>query len=120
MINKRMLGTAYEEMATAYLKQQGFSILENNFRCRLGEIDIIAKDGSYLVFIEVKYRSDSKMGYPAEAVDRKKQLKICKVADYYRIRHALAENTACRFDVVVVMDGKIDLFKNAFEYRQYY
>ena len=62
------MGTAYEKMAGEYLKTQGYEILQYNFRCRMGEIDIIAKDHGYLVFIEVKYRRDKSCGHPAEAV----------------------------------------------------
>ena len=56
-MNKRQLGTVYEQKAAAYLQQQGYEILECNFRCRIGEIDIIAREGEYLCFVEVKYRS---------------------------------------------------------------
>ena len=65
------MGTAYEKMAGEYLKTQGYEILQYNFRCRMGEIDIIAKDHGYLVFIEVKYRRDKSCGHPAEADTKK-------------------------------------------------
>ncbi len=55
--NKRQTGAAYEEQAARFLLEQGYQILERNYRCRQGEIDVIARDGSYLVFVEVKYRS---------------------------------------------------------------
>lgn len=58
-----------------YLKTQGYEILEKNYRCRIGEIDLIAKEGETLVFVEVKYRRDDKMGNPKEAVDRKSRKK---------------------------------------------
>lgn len=119
MINKRKLGAAYEIKAAAYLEKMGYTIVEKNYRCRIGEIDIVVRDNPYLVFVEVKYRTDSKMGYPIEAVDSKKQCKISKVADYYRMCHGLPEDTACRFDVVVVMEETISHYKNAFEYRQH-
>ena len=69
--------------AAAYLKKKGYRILEANFRCRFGEIDLIARDGAYLVFIEVKYRSSLKDGDSLEAVNRRKQRKIIRVAEYY-------------------------------------
>ena len=56
MVNKRKVGTDYEKQAAEYLKKKGLKILEQNFYCRMGEIDIIAKDREYLVFVEVKYR----------------------------------------------------------------
>ena len=60
--NNRAVGSIYEEKIAAFLKQNGFVILERNYRCKQGEIDIIAKDGSYFVFIEVKYSSDPECG----------------------------------------------------------
>ena len=73
--------------AAAYLKKKGYRILEANFRCRFGEIDLIARDGAYLVFIEVKYRSSLKDGDSLEAVNRRKQRKIIRVAEYYLCMH---------------------------------
>ena len=77
MQNRRQIGTEEEALAAVFLKAQGYEILEQNFRCRLGEIDIIARDGSALVFIEVKYRRNAAYGTPAEAVNLRKQQKIC-------------------------------------------
>ena len=77
--------------AAAYLKKKGYRILEANFRCRFGEIDLIARDGAYLVFIEVKYRSSLKDGDSLEAVNRGKQRKIIRVAEYYLL-HASGES----------------------------
>ena len=94
------MGTAYEKMAGEYLKTQGYEILQYNFRCRMGEIDIIAKDHGYLVFIEVKYRRDKSCGHPAEAVTPRKQRTISKVASYYLLTHGCGmlkyNNTARR------------------------
>ena len=61
-MNKRKTGTEYEELAARWLTGKGFEILEKKYRCRIGEIDLIARDGRYLVFVEVKYRSDEKAG----------------------------------------------------------
>ncbi len=113
--NKRSLGTAYEKKAGAYLEAEGYEILEYNFRYSRGEIDIIARDGDYLVFCEVKYRKDLGAGHPAEAVDLRKQRKISRCALYYITIHQL-EDLPCRFDVVSIEGKKIDLFKNAFDY----
>ena len=74
-MNRRKEGAYYENLVAEYLKTQGYEILEKNYRCRIGEIDPIAKEGETLVFVEVKYRRDDKMGNPKEAVDRKKQKK---------------------------------------------
>ncbi len=113
--NKRSLGTAYEKKAGAYLESEGYEILEYNFRYRRGEIDIIAKDGEYLVFCEVKYRKDSLAGHPAEAVDVAKQRRISQCALYYITTHNLVD-VACRFDVVSIEGEEICLIQNAFDY----
>ena len=115
-MNKRALGTSYEKCAGAYLEQQGYEVLEYNFRCRQGEIDIIAKDGEYLVFVEVKYRKNAAMGSPYEAVDHKKQRIISRTASYYCLTHGYGETTPCRFDVVAVLGEEIQVLKNAFDY----
>ncbi|CDC50014.1 uPF0102 protein HMPREF0991_01614 [Clostridium sp. CAG:58] len=70
--NKRMEGSRYEQLAARYLEQKGMDVLELNYRCRTGEIDIIARDGGYLVFVEVKYRKTKRAGYALEAIDSRK------------------------------------------------
>ncbi|MGN0142404.1 MAG: YraN family protein [Roseburia sp.] len=117
-MNKRAVGTAYEKAAGEYLKQQGYEILEYNFRCRNGEIDLIARDGAYLVFVEVKYRHGAGAGSPLEAVNVKKQRTISRTADYYCLTHGYGETTPCRFDVVAVLGEEIRLVRNAFDYRR--
>ena len=112
-INKRTIGTVGEDTACAYLEQANYKILERNFRCRSGEIDIIALDGDYMVFIEVKYRKDNSFGYPRESVNYYKQRNISKVASYYLlIKNAFHRN--CRFDVVEIIGDRIELIQNAF------
>ncbi len=112
--NKRKTGSHYEELAANYLKRQGYEILERNYRDRLGEIDIIAMEGKYLVFAEVKYRRNLKSGYPEEAVSRQKQQRIRHTAAYYLYRHGYDEETPCRFDVVSIAGDNICLFRDAF------
>ena len=114
--NKRMEGSRYEQLAARYLEQKGMDVLELNYRCRTGEIDIIARDGGYLVFVEVKYRRDDKMGNPKEAVNRKKQKKISMTASYYLMRECGRMDIPCRFDVAAVLGEQIEVVKNAFEY----
>ena len=115
-INKRAVGTAYEKLAGKYLIKQGYEVLEYNFRCRMGEIDLVAKDGEYLVFVEVKYRSSGRTGSPLEAVDARKQRIISKVASYYCLTHGYGEASPCRFDVMAICGEEYTLIKNAFEY----
>lgn len=118
-MNKREIGTFYEQKVGAYLEKQGYKILEYNFRCRTGEIDIVAKDGRYLVFVEVKYRRSEERGNPLEAVNRKKQCVISKTAAYYCLTHGYGDTAPCRFDVAAVLGNEIKLVKNAFEYCGY-
>lgn len=113
--NKRKIGTDYEKIAGEYLEKQGYKILAYNYRNRQGEIDIIARDGEYLVFCEVKYRSGTKSGHPSEAVDYKKQKKLSRCALYYIMKEADLD-TACRFDVVSICGEQISVVKNAFDY----
>lgn len=116
-MNKRIMGAQYEELAVSYLEKEGYQILEQNFRCRMGEIDLIAKDGNYLVFIEVKYRSDTRKGNALEAVNVRKQRVISKVAAYYMMLHQSEDSTPCRFDVVGITGEAVEVIKDAFEYQ---
>lgn len=113
--NKRQIGTEKEKLAGAYLEKNGYDIIEYNFRCKQGEIDIIAKDGEYLVFFEVKYRSSSMSGTPFEAVDYKKQRIISRCALFYITKHKVTD-VPCRFDVIGVTDKEVEVIKNAFDY----
>lgn len=115
--NKRRVGARYEREAGAYLEKLGCQIVEYNYRCKLGEIDLIAKDGAYLVFCEVKYRSGAEKGHPAEAVDYRKQRIISRCAMYYLMEHGLAD-VPCRFDVVGIAGGEIVHLKDAFDYTE--
>lgn len=111
------MGTAYEKLAGAYLERQGYEILEYNYRCRMGEIDIVAGQDGYLVFVEVKYRADNAAGNPLEAVTAAKQRTISKVASYYCLTHGYGTYTPCRFDVVAVLGEQIKVIQNAFDYQ---
>lgn len=115
-MNKRKVGADKEQMAAAYLEKQGMEIVERNFRNRQGEIDMIARHGEYLVFVEVKYRSNHSKGSALEAVDYRKMRQICKVADYYRYLHRLGNNTMIRYDVVAIQGEEIVWIPNAFSH----
>ena len=112
--NHREVGIEFEDAAAAYLEKNGYVILERNYRDRLGEIDIIAKNGIELVFVEVKYRRTLEKGDPAEAVHLLKQRKIRNAAKGYLYRHRLGEDIPCRFDVVAILGEEIRLIKDAF------
>lgn len=113
-LNKRELGASYERKAAEYLTAEGYEILERNYRCHLGEIDIIARDGEYLCFIEVKFRRNSRLGDPLEAVGIQKQKRIRLVARYYLAVHCEYSAGKCRFDAVGILPGQIRLVRNAF------
>lgn len=125
-INKRLTGSAYERRAGEYLAKAGLEILEYNFRCHIGEIDIIAREKvnengievSTIVFVEVKFRKTLKNGHPAEAVSYYKQKKICSVANYYRAykQSKTLNNINYRFDVIAILNDEITWYKNAFSY----
>ncbi len=111
-------GAEGESFAANYLIKNGYRILERNFRTSLGEIDIIARDGETLVFIEVKARSSTRFGPPQLAVDHRKQVKITRVALAY-LSQKKDPPGLCRFDVLALRKDqgnfKIELIRNAFD-----
>lgn len=116
-MNKRKTGQEQEVKAACFLKTQGCQILERNYRCKKGEIDLIAREGQYLVFVEVKYRSTNESGLPEEAVDLRKQRQISRVAAWYLTEKGLDIYTPCRFDVVAIEGEEIRLYRDAFFYQ---
>lgn len=114
-MNTRKTGADKEQLAAEYLEGQGMRILERNFRARQGEIDLIGLHEGYLVFVEVKYRSNTLKGTALDAVDFKKQRQICKVADYYRFLHKVNYSISIRYDVVAIQgENEIEWLQNAF------
>ena len=115
-MNKRQTGSAYETLAADWLKQHGYQITEKNYRCGQGEIDLIAEKDGYLVFVEVKYRSNEQYGVPREAVDWRKRQRISNAAVFYLKRYGYSMEHPCRFDVAEVSQDSINLMENAFDY----
>ena len=115
--NNRAVGGEYEVRAAAFLEQSGFVIAERNFRCRLGEIDLIARDGACLVFVEVKYRKSRDPLYPLAAVGAKKQRTISRVAAFYLLKTGLGYDVPCRFDIVAFSAGQLTHIRNAFDFQ---
>ncbi len=121
---KQQLGAAGEKSAVKFLIKNNYKVLDVNYRCRFGEIDIIARDAQYTVFIEVKTRKNTLYGLPSEAVNYHKQRKILKVAQQYML-YKKRYNDNVRFDVIEVFAQmkedesvyiqKIRLIKNAFQ-----
>jgi putative endonuclease len=112
-------GKEGEKIAAAYLKKNGYRIIEINFRCPIGEIDIIAKEKDDLVFVEVKTRKSIELGYPEQAVGIKKQKKMSQLALWYLQKRKIADTNA-RFDVVAITlipdKNEVKLIKNAFDF----
>ena len=116
--SSKRTGLYYETQAAVFLEKQGYQILERNFRCPAGEIDLIAKEGEYLCFVEVKYRSERETGTPEEAVDARKQKRISRAALYYLMKKGLGDTTPCLFDVVGIRPDRIRVTKNAFSFKR--
>jgi len=114
--NKREIGRKYEKRAGVFLEHQGFQILEYNFNCRFGEIDIIARKDRQLIFCEVKYRRDEAKGNPLEAVGARKQQTISKCAMYYLTVRGLL-HMDIRFDAIGILGDKITWVPDAFDYQ---
>lgn len=111
--NNRKIGTSYELLVREYLESIGYTIFQMNYRCKSGEIDIIATGEEYIIFVEVKYRRSAVFGYPRESVNYYKQRRIIATAKYFLLTHQLYHKN-CRFDVVEVLADKITHIKNAF------
>ena len=112
-----MNGAAGEDLAVRFLKKRRFRILERNFHSRFGEIDIIAQDGPYIVFAEVKARAANAAAGPLDAVTHAKQRKIVRTAQYYLQTHGT--DLQPRFDVAAIVEGpggpSVEYLENAFD-----
>ncbi|MFL0246961.1 YraN family protein [Candidatus Clostridium stratigraminis] len=109
----RKIGTLGELLAEKYIKKQGYIIIEKNFSCKIGEIDIIGKDKEHIAFIEVKSRYNTDYGRPAEAVNYNKKRKLYKAAEFYIMKNKLY-NFSFRFDVIEIL---LKLDSNTYELR---
>lgn len=110
--SNKTAGDEGETLAALFLEKAGYKILERNYRCLYGEIDIIALKKKEVVFAEIKRRSGSAFGAGYEAVDRKKQEKIIKTAQIYINEKKIS--APCRFDVISIDNGAINHIENAF------
>jgi putative endonuclease len=114
----RELGQVGEELACDHLRKKGYAVVERGFRMFRGEIDVVARDGDTLVFVEVKTRADESYGRPEESVTPAKQRQIRRIAQGYLVKSSLGE-VPCRFDVVAILfrgpdDYRLEHFKDAF------
>ena len=110
---KKFLGRVGEKKAAEFLRKQGIKVIEQNYKNVFGEIDIIAKDGEYTAFIEVKTRTTDEFGAPIEAVDNRKRQKYIRIAKLYALEKGLTD-APMRFDVIEVEEQKINHVKDAF------
>ncbi len=111
--NRKLAGREGEDRAAAVLKKEGYKILLRNFKSRFGEIDIIAEESGFLVFVEVKRRTGRNFGTSFEAIDSRKKLHIIRSAQMYlKINHCL--DRRIRFDVVGIDGDNVKVIKHAF------
>lgn len=115
----RARGQHWEQVAERWLRGHGARIIDRNFTCRIGEIDLIVRDGAEVAFVEVKYRSRTGYGTGAEHVTWHKQRRISGAARFYLQYHRHAPSQVFRFDVISISDvpegAEIQWIKNAFE-----
>jgi putative endonuclease len=101
MEGRQHLGRKGETEALRYLSKKGYKLIEKNYRCPIGEIDLIMEDNGQLVFVEVRTKRDKKMGTPEESVGPQKKFRLRKIAEYYLMKHPLPKK-GCRFDVLAL------------------
>lgn len=122
---QRQLGAEGEKLAAKFLKRRGYKIVQRNYRCKLGEIDIIASRKGILIFVEVKTRTTEEFGQPQHAITPAKKNQISKAALSYIRENNLARQS-CQFDVIAIMFSsgsrkpKIQHIENAFELSRRY
>lgn len=108
-------GDSAEQQALCYLRQQGLTLVCSNFRCKVGELDLVMKDGAALVIVEVRFRKSEQFGGALASITRQKQARIVAATQHYVIINKLS-HCAIRFDVVAIAgDNRINWIKNAFQ-----
>ena len=111
MTSRQEKGAAGEAAAAAYLMDRGLTVIARNFRVRGGEIDLVCRDGSNVVFVEVRLRSRSDYGGAAASITAAKQARLTLAARHWLARHG---ERPCRFDCILIQDGQIEWLKDAF------
>ncbi len=112
--NSLIAGKAAERAASAHIKKHGAYCIEQNFRCKFGEIDLIVEDGNTLVFVEVRLRKNSDYGSAVESVTPAKQAKLRITAQHYLAKRRIGDAKPVRFDVIGITAGDIQWIKDAF------
>lgn len=113
-INTRFKGSYYEDMAVNYLENNGFKILSRNYKCYVGEIDIIAIKDNILRFIEVKYRKDNQYGSVFDSLSSRQQIRIMRAADRYLTEYGISDDVHCSFDVIMIQANQSNYIFNAY------
>lgn len=118
LLDRISLGKSGEDVACRELERRGYAVLARRYRTRFGEIDIVARDGPTIVFVEVKARTTARYGDPAEAVTLHKQARVTAMAEDYLARRHIS-HVPCRFDVVAIEFGtggklRVEVFQDAF------
>lgn len=112
-------GFHYEHHALVWLRARGLLLVERNYRCPLGEIDLVMRDGRVLVFVEVRFRAGSGHGAASETVDHRKQCKLLRSAQHFLLRRRQFQNYPCRFDILGIdgcgPDLKVEWLRDAFQ-----
>lgn len=110
---RQLAGDAGEDAALAHLQQHGLTLVERNFRCRGGELDLVMRDGATVVFVEVRRRAGSAFGGAADTIGRAKQGRLLAAANTWLQRYRMPP--ACRFDVVAIDGGRLTWLRNAID-----
>ncbi|MBF2758812.1 MAG: YraN family protein [Ectothiorhodospiraceae bacterium AqS1] len=114
------IGQKTEAFAERWLAKRGLVLLARNYRCRLGEIDLIMRDAEGLVFVEVRRRSNEFFGGGVESVDRHKQTRLAATAEHYLANHEVGADIPCRFDILAIdgpgHEARVEWVKDAFEF----
>lgn len=115
-MDKRKIGREKETTAVEFMQKNGYRILHRNYWCPFSELDIVAKEGEYLCFVEVKYRNTDWYGGAEGTISMKKIRNICQCARYYMAKEKIPADIPIRFDVIFIVGEKIRLIKNSFSY----
>lgn len=113
LTDRQRTGLAGEDEALAYLKQRGLTLVERNFRCKGGELDLVMQDGQTLVFVEVRKRTDDRHGGAAASVTVAKQRRLIRASQTFLLRHSAPP--PCRFDVIAIDNGVLNWLKDAIQ-----
>lgn len=114
MNESKVCGEFYEAKALDFLTSQGLRLVDRNFNCKVGELDLIMLENDALIFVEVRYRTASSYGSATESITESKKKKIKGAAKFFLLQNPEFQHHSCRIDVIAIDNGKISWIKNAF------